>query len=289
MNRAIRLLLAAVFLLNCTACKARGNILPTEVRYGEVDGQKLLLDAYQPPKPAETLRPAVILIHGGGWAAGNRSDYRDMGKWLASQGYVAFAISYRLVQKDHNQWPAQLNDVQRAVRWIRAHAKDYQIDPERIGAFGGSAGGHLVACLGTMDTLDNSDPALAAFSSRVTCVVDMCGPTDLTEDFEPKVAKGKWCNEIVENLLGGKERKGAREASPLFHVDRRTPPFLIFHGRKDDIVPLDQSERLLTALKAADVPAELVVFDGGHAIEKQEELLDFVTRTDRFLKTHLKP
>ncbi len=289
MNRVIRFLLAALFLLNCTACKAGENILPTEVRYGEVDGQKLLLDAYQPPKTAETLRPAVVLIHGGGWAAGNRSDYRDMGKWLASQGYVAFAISYRLVQKDRNQWPAQLNDVQRAIRWIRAHAKDYQIDPERIGAFGGSAGGHLVACLGTMDTLDNSDPALAAFSSRVSCVVDMCGPTDLTEDFEPKVAQGKWCNEIVENLLGGKERKGAREASPLFHVDRRTPPFLIFHGRKDDIVPLDQSERLLTALKAADVPAELVVFDGGHAIEKQEELLDFVTRTDRFLKTHLKP
>lgn len=288
MFRAFPFLAALCFLL-CTACKPGKDIKGSAVEYGEAGDVKLMLDVYQPPTPAKVLRPAVILVHGGAWAAGSRADCRQSGQWLAAKGYVAFAVSYRLVKNGRNKWPAQLNDVQRAVRWVRAHANEYQVDPERIGAFGGSAGGHLVACLGTMDTLDNSDPALAAFSSRVTCVVDLCGPTDLTEDFEPKVARGKWCNEVVENLLGGKERKGAREASPLFQVDPRTSPFLIFHGRKDDIVPLDQSERLFTALTAADIPAELVVFDGGHAIEKQEEILDFITRTDRFLRTHLKP
>jgi dipeptidyl aminopeptidase/acylaminoacyl peptidase len=147
----------------------------------------------------------------------------------------------------------------------------------------------LVACLGMLDTRDNSDTTLAGHSSRVACVVDLCGPTDLTEDLRPKLAKGEWCNGIIDSLLGNTKREGAREASPLFQVDEKSAPFLIFHGSKDDLVPLDHSQRLEAALKAAGVEAELVIMDSGHNFSNAKQIQDFMKRTGKFLDTHLKP
>lgn len=287
MSRFLIILCALLFPL--VGCKSAAPKPQATVPYDEREGRKLEMDVYLPPAAADGLRPAVLLVHGGGWAAGHRRDFSWIGQWLAAKGYVAFSTSYRLVTEDENHWPAQLDDVQRSVRWIRAHAADYQVDPARIGALGASAGGHLVACLGTMDTRDNSDAALSAFSSRVACVVDLCGPTDLTEDMRPKVPKGEWCNGIIDSLLGNKNRGGARGASPLFLVDGKSSPFLILHGKRDDIVPLDQSQRMEAALKAAGVQAELVTMDCGHAFENATQIQDFMKRTEKFLETHLKP
>lgn len=282
------LILVSVLLLPLAGCKGAAPKPQATVIYDEDGGRKLEMDVYLPSTPPKGLRPAVIMVHGGGWAGGHRRDFSWIGQWLAAKGYVAFSTSYRLATKDKNHWPAQLDDVQRSVRWIRGHAADYQIDPERIGALGASAGGHLVACLGTMDTRDNSDAALATFSSRVSCVVDLCGPTDLTEDLRPKVAKGEWCNGVIDTLLGNLNREGARGASPLFFADDQSSPFLIVHGAKDDIVPLDHSQRLETALKSAGVEAELITMDCGHSFDNATQIQDSMKRTEKFLDTHLK-
>jgi len=282
------LIILSTLLLPVAGCKEAPKPQAT-VAYDEREERKLEMDVYLPSTPADGPRPAVLLVHGGGWSAGHRRDFSWIGQWLAARGYVAFSTSYRLVTEDGNHWPAQLDDVQRSVRWIRAHAADYQVDPSRIGALGASAGGHLVACLGMLDTRDNSDAALSAHSSRVACVVDLCGPTDLTEDLRKKVPKGEWCNGIIDALLGNTKREGAREASPLYLVDGNSAPFLIFHGSKDDIVPLDQSQRLEAALKAAGVTVELVTMDSGHNFANSTQIQDFMERTERFLETHLKP
>ncbi len=188
MCRLHRIVSTGLVLLALTAvggCEEE-NARPTEsdVVYGEVGGQKLLLDVFLPggqaASPAAGLRPAVIFLHGGGWQHGSKSEFHAMAAGAARLRMVGFAVDYRLVSGQRNRWPACFDDAQRAVRWVRAHAKQYAIDPQRIGGVGGSAGGHLVALLGTCDTRDNSDPALAAFSSRLTCGVDLSGPTDLT-------------------------------------------------------------------------------------------------------------
>lgn len=261
-----------------------------DVVYSCVNGQELRLDIYEPINPFSQSRPAVLLIHGGAWAAGSKDEFRDTARNLARLGYVAIAVQYRLVTETTNQWPSQLDDCQRAVRWVRAHAKDYRIDPNRVGAMGGSAGGHLAACLGTMETRDNSDPELAGYSSKVACVVDLCGPTDLSDDFSLKVAEGAWANDRVRILLGhsAKERPDlARAASPLYDVNAHSAPTLISHGRNDSIVPLDQSEWFVTALQKAGVEAQLLVHDGGHGFEDGEAILKFLHETQIFLKRHL--
>lgn len=154
------------------------------VAYATVKGYTLHLDVYEPPDFRAQTHPAVVLIHGGGWTSLDKSTMRTMGQFLARSGFVAFAVDYRLFQDHENRWPAQLDDVQRAVRWIRANAAKYGVNPDRIGAFGHSAGAQLAALLGMEDTRDNSDPALASYSSRVQAVVDVSGPTDFTVDHD---------------------------------------------------------------------------------------------------------
>src|SRR4051812_33709683 len=147
--------------------------------YREDPQQQNEFDAYWIPH--EGLAPAVILIHGGAMAFGKRFDLDKLARSVAEAGYVAFNIDYRLLSYDGmNQWPTQLDDVQLLVRWIRANAATYGVDAERIGALGHSAGGLLAAFLGTRETRDNSESTLAAYSSRVSCVVDLAGDVDLT-------------------------------------------------------------------------------------------------------------
>lgn len=273
-------------------CHAQNFKTELNVSYGTADGQKLLLDIYEPTGKVSGLRPAMIVVHGGAWSAGDKEEFADISKALAGLGYVTFSINYRLVTPTTNKWPAQLDDCQRAVRWVRAHASQYGIDPARIGALGGSAGGHLVACLGTMETRDNSDKDLAAYSSRVTCVVDMAGPTDFTVDLAPQVAEGAWTNEQIAILLGttfAKNPGGVKAASPLFRVDAKSAPELIVHGRKDTVVPLDQAQRFADALKKAGVEAKLLVLDCGHGFEGTESLALFLVEMQTFLAKQLHP
>jgi acetyl esterase/lipase len=140
-----------------------------DIPYATVGKHPLLLDIYQPSDHSSELRPAVIVIHGGTWMTGDKENLRAMATFLARTNFVAFAVDYRLAHDRENHWPAQLDDVQRAVRWIRANAAKYGIDPERIGAFGHSAGAQLAALLGLEGTRDNSDPALQHRAGRGRC------------------------------------------------------------------------------------------------------------------------
>jgi acetyl esterase/lipase len=234
--------------------------------YGEVADQELLLDVYRPPA-RETPRPAVILIHGGGWSFGSRFDMALPARKLAEAGYVAFNLAYRLlfVRSDgegENLWPTQLDDVQRAVRWVRANAATYGVDPERIAAYGHSAGGHLAAMLGVRETRDTNDPALAGYSSRVTCVVVLAGDMDLTLPYP-----GEYDNQLVRDLVGGETDEeieaGLHDASPITWIDDETVPFLLIHSANDEITPAAHARTMAAALHQAGVETVHVELAGG--------------------------
>ncbi len=260
-----------------------------DVAYGTVGDIKLLLDVYQPDGFAGK-RPGVLLIHGGGWVAGDKAFYAPLGKRLAAKGYVAFSLNYRLAPK--SRYPAQVDDVQRAVRWIRAHADAYNLDPERLGALGDSAGGHLSAFLGTRDTRDNSDPDLAKYSSRVQCVVDFYGPTDFT--VSASVAKPTSAALFYLNALFGKKPDEApdqyRDASPIIYVTKASAPFLIVHGTADTLVPPDQSQRLYDALKGAGVETSLyLIYKAGHGFLAPGASEEPVALSESFFARFLHP
>ncbi|MBV9864272.1 MAG: alpha/beta hydrolase [Abitibacteriaceae bacterium] len=270
------------------SAQQNGAQVENDVSYGEAGGQKLLLDVYRPGGEAKT-RPAVILVHGGGWSGGDKRDFEPYGRALARQGYVAFSVNYRLATKEGNKYPAQIDDVQRAVRWIRAHADTYGVDPNHIGALGASAGGHLVALLGTRDTRDNSDPALAKYSSRVQCVVDMFGPTDFTV----QGPLSEQAMAILYNFIGKTPQEAPavyREASPITYVDKNSAPFAIFHGTADPLVPIGQSQRLYDALQKAGVESSFTKFEGeGHGFQRPETNRQFALEALTFFNRHLKP
>jgi acetyl esterase/lipase len=238
------------------------SVLP-DVEYGVIGGKKLLLDVYLPAGPATKLRPGIVLIHGGAWSSADKSTMRGMATFLARSGFVAVSVDYRLFNGSDNRWPAQLDDVQRAVRWLRANAVKYNIDPDHMGAFGHSAGAQLAALLGMEDTRDNSDPALAKYSSRVQAVVDVSGPTDFLTDHD---AEG---DAFLESFFGGSYKKQPavwRDASPASHVAKSNAPFLIIHGTKDDSVPITQAQELYEKFQQAGVSVNFIKLDSGHMI-----------------------
>ena len=260
-----------------------GKKLETEV--------KLKLDVYEPDNVADK-RPGIVVVHGGGWFSGDKGDpfYTSQCKILAEKGYVACSVNYRLAPTFH--YPAQVDDVQRAVRWIRAHADTYHIDPDRLGGFGDWRAGISVSLLGTRDTRDNSDTELASYSSRVQCVVDLFGPSDFTASTDtlkfPAIAAS-----LVTEFMGKKRDEAPelyKEGSPVTYVDKKSAPFLIMHGDLDPLVPVDQSKRLQEALEKAGVEATLIVMPKdyhGFRVEANKEkqksaMLEFFAR-------HLKP
>ena len=238
------------------SARAQDDSLQTQddVVYGTVGGVDLLLNVVRPADRAEP-RPAVILVHGGGLVQGTRWDHGEAALGLAGAGYAAFSIEYRLyVAGDQSTlWPAQLDDVQRAIRWVRANADTYGVDPERIGAFGYSSGGQLAAFLGTRETRDNSAPELAGYSSKVTCVVTMGGLFDFT--FLDAHLDGA---EIDAEILGGSmealpEPAAYEEFSPITFVDETSAPFLILQEGNEDVIPYEHPRRMVAALQAAGV------------------------------------
>jgi acetyl esterase/lipase len=228
---------------------------------------KQALDLYIPKDhPPGKKLPLVIWVHGGGWSGGDKSE--NMWMQIAKGGFAAASINYRLT--DEAQFPAQIFDVKAAVRWLRAHAAEYDIDPKRIGAWGASAGGHLVALLGTSDGTKEleGDEGNPKFSSRVQAVCDYFGPTDFVNVLDQRERNtGKAPAEpLVDKLLGGSptERpEQARLASPVTFVTRHAPPFLIVHGDQDPLVPFQQSEELAETLKKHGVECSLIVVRGG--------------------------
>lgn len=254
------------------------------VRY-LADGRKELADLYVPlNRPANVLSPAVVIIHGGGWTRGKRDAARELniGTTLALNGYLGMSIDYVLATESAPAWPQNIHDCKTAVRWLRANAKRLQIDPERIGVIGGSAGGHLaslVALTGPADGLDPSGP-WGEFSCAVKCAIPMYGPGEVRDSPNAK-------------LLFGKTREEAPKlyelATPITHVDAKDPPFLILHGTADKIVPVAQSELLAAALKRAGVPHELVLVpDAPHTFDLQPAQQDLRPIVLKFLDQHLR-
>lgn len=240
-----------------------GTLDESRAVYGTAGGKELTADIYRLPGTG-ALAPAVILIHGGAWTYGfaDPSSMADTARHLAMAGYVCFAISYRLTGDPAGayQWPDQLDDVQRAVRWVRVNAATYGVDPEAIAAFGHSAGGHLAAMLGLRDTRDDSVPELAGVSSRVDCVIDIAGVSDLAIAYpDAEMA------DTVTNLLGGPmedRADAALDASPVHWITSDASPFLVFHGGVDQINPIAHSERLIEALAAANTDLTYVRIAG---------------------------
>lgn len=222
------------------------------------------LDLFLPAGAGEP-RPLVVWIHGGGWEGGNKDNCPALG--LLARGFAVASLNYRLSQ--HAPFPAQIEDCKAAVRWLRAHAAEYGIDPERIGTWGASAGGHLVALLGTtghvrdFDRGENLDQ-----SSRVQCVLDWFGPTDFLHWGEGSLVSVVDPKSPIVKLFGGPIRGReplARSASPVTFVQKDAAPFLIMHGDKDALVPLQQSQELQGALQGAGVESNLEVLAGaGH-------------------------
>jgi acetyl esterase/lipase len=193
-------------------------------------------------------------------------------------------VDYRLLQGTDNRWPAQLDDVQRAARWVRANAAKYGVDPDHIGAFGHSAGAQLAALLGMEDTRDNSDASLSKYSSRVQAVVDVSGPTDFTTNREPDDEA------FLANFFGGDFATHPelwRDASPVFHVAKSDAPFLILHGTQDTDVPIAQAEELYAKLEAAGVPVQLIKLDDVHTFRTPEARARLVFETLQFFQRYL--
>ncbi|GBD36371.1 Carboxylesterase NlhH [bacterium HR36] len=219
------------------------------------------LDLYLPKEGARPL-PLVVWIHGGGWRAGSKEGVPLL--WLLERGYAVASVNYRLSQ--HAPFPAQIYDCKAAIRWLRASASKYGIDPNRFGVAGGSAGGHLVALLGTGGEVKEleGDLGTTGVSSRVQAVCDIYGPADFLR-FEPMNRDPK---SPISLLLGGtveEKKDSARLASPVTHVSKDDPPFLILHGTADKTVPISQSEIFERALKQAGVEVTLVKIEGaGH-------------------------
>ena len=249
------------------------------------------LDLLLPEKPVgHKPLPVVAYVHGGGWRGGDKSSGLPRVAGLVASGrYVGVSIGYRLTGEA--SWPAQIHDCKAAIRWLKAHAKNYRFDPDRIAVFGSSAGGHLVSMLGVSGGVEDLRGRLGPhgkFDSRVAAVVDFFGPTDfLKMNDQPGKIDHNAARSPESLLVGGAIQEHVdrcRHASPLTYVDSRDAPFLIVHGDRDDVVIFPQSQLLQAALKKAAVPVALVtVKGGGHGVRGRA----VEARVREFLEFHL--
>ena len=253
--------------------------------YGKGGDQDMMLDLALPD--AKEPRPCIVCIHGGGWRGGKRQDMSAVAKLLAENGFVAAMVSYRLTPKD--QFPAQIHDCKAAVRWLRANADKYQIQKDRIGAVGASAGGHLVCLMGTADANAKleGDGGHPDQSSQVQAVVSYFGPTDFINK--------SWTKEVEDfflvPFLGGSfedKKDRYRQCSPIEYVNKNNPPFLFFHGDKDTLVGIENSQKLMKKLKDVGVAAELVTMEGDGHGWGGEKLTRTLNQTVRFFEEKLK-
>ncbi len=224
------------------------------VPVGHGGDRELLVDIYRPPEHIET-RPAVLLIHGGGFQMGDREQLKWYGLMLGRRGYLCVTCEYRLVQEA--PWPAQIHDIKTALRWMRASADELDIDRERIAVWGHSAGAHLALfAAGTQnDPAWEGEGGNAGAGTDVAVAVAYYAPVKLwrSEDsFSP-----------IDILLAGDGSADAvRAASPLSYVSGSYPPTALLHGSDDVTVPVEQSTLMYEALREAGVPVELLIFAG---------------------------
>jgi acetyl esterase/lipase len=277
---------------------ARGAELPVpddvvferNIEFANPADQHLQLNLAR-PKNGSGPFPAVLCIHGGGFRAGTREGYSKLCLTLAQHGYVVATVDYRLAPKF--QFPAAVHDVKAAVRWLRANAKKYNLDPARIGVMGGSAGGHLAQFLGVTAGVKEfeGEGGNAEQSSAVTCVVNYYGPSDFTQSYGKSVDAA----EVLPLFFGGDldhERHKHIIGSPLPWVTPRAAPTLLIHGTDDKYVAYEQAVWMRDRLKACGVEVELLTLEGaGHGFkgadaEKAEKAM--IEWFDKHLKAEKK-
>jgi len=246
--------LALAPLSGAAAQEQGGPTVETNIQYATRSGQPLLLDAYLPASGSSL--PAVIWIHGGKWAGGDKADPSEveMSTTIASHGFAVFSVNYSLAWKGAIGYPAAVEDLQRAVEWIRAHAGDFGVDPARIAAAGNSSGGHLAVLLATLGEGSLTD------GSRIAAALSLSGPMDLeallteeNENVRGAVGNFLGCSDGCEEL--------AREASPITHVDPSDAPVFLANSDQEAI-PLDQATSMADALGGSGVPVELIQVHG---------------------------
>jgi len=258
-----------------------GTHVVRDVAYVTGGHERQKLDLFLPA--TGTNLPLIVWVHGGAWRTGSKESCPAL--FFLKEGYAVASINYRLSR--HAVFPAQIQDAKAAIRWLRAHAHEHGIDPDRIGVWGSSAGGHLVALLGTTGTVKEFDTGeYLEVSNRVQAVCDWFGPTDFTRMNQfPGTMDHDAPDSPESQLLGGpvqENRDKAARANPVTYVTKDDPPFLIMHGDKDPLVPLNQSELLADALKQAGVEVTFHIVPGaGHGFGGPQNLdlvRDFFTR-----------
>jgi acetyl esterase/lipase len=256
---------------------------------------ELKLDLARPS--GDNPHPAIVFIHGGGWTNGDRQRYRNSIKKAAKRGYVAATISYRLMKYDKENketttatpnFPAQIHDAKAAIRWLRENAEKYNVDPNRIGVTGGSAGGHLSLLVGLTDPDSNLEGESGSpnHSSRVQAVVNVFGPTEMADCYE--TSSVAWVFRLFTGGTPDEVPEQYKIASPLTYVSKDDPPVLTLHGDQDRRVPVEQAKVLDEKMKAAGASHTLMIFKGqGHGFEKEHQRKAMDAMWD-FFDRHLK-
>ncbi len=242
------------------------------------------------PKDVRGPLPVIIWVHGGGWQNGSKDNVLPLRLGFIARGYAIASIGYRLT--DAAIFPAQIQDVKAAIRWLRAHAREHQLDSRRFAAWGSSAGGHLVALLGTAGDVKAFDVgAQLEQSSRVQAVVDYFGPSDFVRFVEtPGFASHAQPGSPESKLIGGlvlENKDKAAAASPVTYVSRTSAPFFILHGADDPTVPRNQSETLHAALVRAGATSTLQIISGAKHGGPEFSSPENIARVVAFLGQHL--
>jgi acetyl esterase/lipase len=284
-----------------SAQRPRGLRLPVSIEriadipYAGNDNSRQTLDLLLPKERDDEPLPVVVFIHGGAWMGGHKQNgLPRIAPYVASGEYAGVTVGYRL--SGEAQWPSQIHDCKAAIRWVRANAEMYNLDADRIGVWGASAGGHLVAMLGTSGDVPEMDGELGphtGVSSRVQCVVDFFGPTDFTQINAQMPTDSRLDHDAPDSpesrLIGGPVLENPDKvatANPITYVTADDPPMLLVHGTRDPLVPHHQSQLLDEALAGVDVDSTLVTVDGGgHGAGFGGDVDDAVRR---FLAHHLR-
>ncbi len=272
--------------------KIEGVEAKMDIPYADTDNPKQRLDLFLPKeRKTDKPLPVVAFIHGGGWRGGDkRGGGRMVAPYVQTGDYAGASIGYRL--SGEAIWPAQIHDCKAAVRWLKAHAKEHNLDPDRIAVWGSSAGGHLVAMLGVTGDVKELEGKLGEHTdqdSRVAYVVDWFGPTELLtmKDFPSNIDHDN-AKSPESLLIGGaiqENKEAAKNASPITYVSKGDSPILIMHGTEDKLVPYKQSEQFDAALAKAKVPSVFIPIQGaGHGRFNNPEVNRRVTQ---FLERHL--
>jgi len=275
---------------------AQDVVNENDITYGRTGDAELKLNLARPAGDGPF--PAVVFIHGGGWYLGNRHGYKAETEEAINRGYAAVSISYRLMKFDESKkesttaetiFPAQIHDAKAAIRWLRANSDTYHIDPDRIGATGRSAGGHLSLLLALTDSNSGleGDCGNPEQSSRVQAVVNVFGPTDLKGCYESSSVP--WIFRLFAGGSPDETPETYRIASPVNYVSADDPPVLTLHGSLDKAVPIAQAMLLDEKMKSVGAAHTLIVFEGqGHGFggEYRRKELDAMWT---FFDEHLNP